>query len=299
MSGILVGTSAWTDKTLLQTDWYPKEAKSAEERLRYYASQFPITEVDSSYYFPPSEKNSELWVERTPKDFTFNVKAFSLLTQHPTKAAALPKDLRPADAKKNVYAKDLDQQVIDQMWERFVAALMPLHEAGKLGTVLFQFPQWFPSAKRNKAYVLECKRRAEPLSICVEFRNKTWMSEDNQAETLDFLTGYGLPYVCVDMPQGFVSSIPPVVAATTSDLAVMRFHGHNADEWESGSVQRRFAYLYSEEELTAWAPKLEELAAQVSSTHVLMNNCHRDYAQRNAAQLAALLDAVPPEPPLG
>jgi uncharacterized protein YecE (DUF72 family) len=79
----------------------------------------------------------------------------------------------------------------------------------------------------------------------------------------------------------------------------MRFHGHNADEWESGSVQRRFAYLYSEDELTAWAPKLEELAAQVSSTHVLMNNCHRDYAQRNAAQLAALLDAVPPEPPLG
>jgi len=296
---IRVGTASWTDKTLLESGWYPPGANTAEERLQFYAANFPLVEVDSTYYFPPTEQNAKLWVDRTPPRFTFNVKAFSLLTQHPTKAAALPKDLRPADAKKNVYAKDLDQQVIDQMWERFVAALMPLHEAGKLGTVLFQFPQWFPIGKRNKAYVLECKRRAEPLSICVEFRNKTWMSEDNQAETLDFLTGYGLPYVCVDMPQGFVSSIPPVVAATTSDLAVMRFHGHNADEWESGSVQRRFAYLYSEEELTAWAPKLEELAAQVSSTHVLMNNCHRDYAQRNAAQLAALLDAVPPEPPLG
>jgi uncharacterized protein YecE (DUF72 family) len=296
---IRVGTASWTDKTLLESGWYPPGANTAEERLQFYAANFPLVEVDSTYYFPPTEQNAKLWVDRTPPRFTFNVKAFSLLTQHPTKAAALPKDLRPADAKKNVYAKDLDQQVIDQMWERFVAALMPLHEAGKLGTVLFQFPQWFPIGKRNKAYVLECKRRAEPLSICVEFRNKTWMSEDNQAETLDFLTGYGLPYVCVDMPQGFVSSIPPVVAATTSDLAVMRFHGHNADEWESGSVQRRFAYLYSEDELTAWAPKLEELAAQVSSTHVLMNNCHRDYAQRNAAQLAALLDAVPPEPPLG
>ncbi|HZG95097.1 MAG TPA: DUF72 domain-containing protein [Mycobacteriales bacterium] len=299
MGEIRVGTASWTDKTLLESGWYPPGANTAEERLQFYAANFPLVEVDSTYYFPPTEQNAKLWVDRTPPRFTFNVKAFSLLTQHPTKAAALPKDLRPADAKKNVYAKDLDQQVIDQMWERFVAALMPLHEAGKLGTVLFQFPQWFPIGKRNKAYVLECKRRAEPLSICVEFRNKTWMSEDNQAETLDFLTGYGLPYVCVDMPQGFVSSIPPVVAATTSDLAVMRFHGHNADEWESGSVQRRFAYLYSEEELTAWAPKLEELAAQVSSTHVLMNNCHRDYAQRNAAQLAALLDAVPPEPPLG
>jgi uncharacterized protein YecE (DUF72 family) len=296
---IRVGTASWTDKTLLESGWYPPGANTAEERLQFYAANFPLVEVDSTYYFPPTEQNAKLWVERTPPGFTFNVKAFSLLTQHPTKAAALPKDLRPADAKKNVYAKDLDQHVIDQMWQRFVAALMPLHEAGKLGTVLFQFPQWFPIGKRNKAYVLECKRRAEPLSICVEFRNKTWMSEDNQAETLDFLTGYGLPYVCVDMPQGFVSSIPPVVAATTSDLAVMRFHGHNADEWESGSVQRRFAYLYSEDELKEWAPKLEELAAQVSSTHVLMNNCHRDYAQRNAAQLAALLDAVPPEPPLG
>jgi uncharacterized protein YecE (DUF72 family) len=296
---IRVGTASWTDKTLLESGWYPPGANTAEERLQFYAANFPLVEVDSTYYFPPTEQNAKLWVERTPPGFTFNVKAFSLLTQHPTKAAALPKDLRPADAKNNVYAKDLDQRVIDQMWERFVAALMPLHEAGKLGTLLFQFPQWFPIGKRNKAYVLECKRRAEPLSICVEFRNKTWMSEDNQAETLDFLTGYGLPYVCVDMPQGFVSSIPPVVAATTSDLAVMRFHGHNADEWESGSVQRRFAYLYSEDELKEWAPKLEELAAQVSSTHVLMNNCHRDYAQRNAAQLAALLDAVPPEPPLG
>ena len=44
-----------------------------------------------------------------------------------------------------------------------------------------------------------------------------------------------------------MSSMPPVVAAT-SDLAVVRFHGHN-EEWESGSVQKRFKYLYSEKEL--------------------------------------------------
>lgn len=293
MGEIRIGTASWTDPSLLAAGWYPQGATSAEDRLKFYAANFPLVEVDSTYYFPPSEQNSTLWVERTPPKFLFDVKAFSLLTQHPTKPAALPKEHRPAaDTRKNVYAKDLDKAVIDDIWGRFVQALMPLYDAGKLGAVLFQFPQWFPISARNKAYILDAKARTEPLRISVEFRNKTWMSEENRAETLDFLTSYGLPYVCVDMPQGFTSSIPPVLAAT-SDLAVMRFHGHNDAEWESGVVQRRFAYLYSDAELAGWAPKLQELASRASTTHVLLNNCHSDYAQRNAASLAALVDAVP------
>src|SRR5829696_2112401 len=222
MGTIRIGTASWTDKTLLASGWYPDDVTSAEERLAYYASKFPIVEVDSTYYTPPNERNSELWAQRTPEGFTFNVKAYSLLTQHPTRVASIYKDLRPDSAKANVYAKDLDPAVVDQVWERFLAALDPLHQAGKLGALLFQFPQWFPIGRRNKEYILECKRRADPVPICVEFRNKTWMSPENQAETLDFLTSYGLPYVCVDMPQGHASSIPPVLAAT-SGRAVVRF----------------------------------------------------------------------------
>ncbi|MCA1707611.1 MAG: DUF72 domain-containing protein, partial [Actinobacteria bacterium] len=99
------------------------------------------------------------------------------------------------------------------------------------------------------------------------------------------------PYVCVDMPQGFKSSLPPVVAAT-ADLAVVRFHGHNAAEWESGSVQKRFKYLYSKEELEEWAPKVKDLSAHAEETHVLMNNCYRSYAQDNAKELADLLTSA-------
>ncbi len=285
---ILVGTASWTDKSLLKSGWYPKGVDSAEERLRFYAEQFPLVEVDSTYYFPPSEKNSELWVERTPKDFTFNIKAFSLLTQHPTKPQALYEDLRVKTGKKNLYLNDLDDKAIDEVWERFLSALEPLHAAGKLGALLFQFPHWFPISRDNKQYILECAKRAAPMKICVEFRQPSWMTEDNREETLQFLEGHDIPYVCVDMPQGFKSSVPPVLAAT-SDLAVIRFHGHNSEEWESGSVQRRFAYLYSEKELKAWAPKVTELASEAKETHVLMNNCHRDYAQRNARELAELL----------
>jgi uncharacterized protein YecE (DUF72 family) len=289
MGRILVGTSSWTDKSLLQSGWYPKGMTSAEDRLRFYASNFPIVEVDSTYYFPPSEQNSELWIERTPDNFVFNIKAFSLLTQHPTKADALYKDLpRPDTGKKNIYVSDLDGKTIDEVWDRFLSALWPLHAAGKLGALLFQFPPWFHISKRNRNYILECVRRAAPMVICVEFRNETWMTEDNRSETLDFLEGHGIPYVSVDMPQGFKSSIPPVAAATT-DLAVFRFHGRNVAEWNSKSVQRRFRYDYSEEELSEWIPRIKRVAQRTDTTHVMMNNCYRDYAQQNANELSKLL----------
>jgi len=287
MGDVLVGTASWTDKSLVKSGWYPKSSSSAEARLRFYSSHFPLVEVDSSYYFLPSEKNSELWVKRTPTPFTFNVKAFSLLTQHPTKPGALKDFVGETDGK-NIYIGDLDSATIERVWDAFLSALGPLQGAGKLGLLLFQFPPWFHVGRAARDYVLECARRAAPLRICVEFRNKTWMSEDNRGRTVDFLEGHGIPLVCVDMPQGFTSSLPPLTAAT-ADTAVVRFHGRNAKDWESGSVQRRFKYLYRKEELEEWTPRIEKLATEASTTHVLMNNCYSDYAQRNAKELAELL----------
>jgi uncharacterized protein YecE (DUF72 family) len=287
VSRILVGTASWTDRTLLESGWYPADVDTPEKRLAYYAQQFSLVEVDSTYYSPPAERTAAAWVDRTPSGFTFNIKAFSLLTQHPTRPAALYKDVRPATDKKNIYLKDLDPGTVDIVWQRFVEALTPLQGAGKLGAILFQFPQWFPIARRNKQYILECKERCAPMTICIEFRNATWMSEDNQAETLDFLASYALPYVCVDMPQGHASSIPPVLAAT-APTAVVRFHGHS-DKWTSHDIYERFGYLYSEQELREWAPRVRELSRQAETTQVLMNNCYRDYAQTNARQLADLL----------
>jgi uncharacterized protein YecE (DUF72 family) len=288
MGDIQVGTASWTDKTLLESGWYPPEVKTAEERLKYYASKFPVVEVDSTYYAPPAERTVGYWRDRTPEGFTFNVKAFSLLTQHPTRPGALYKDLRDkVPDNKNLYLRDAPEEVTEEVWQRFLSALWPLHEAGKLEALLFQFPQWFPIGRRNKEYILEVKRRCEPMRICVEFRNRTWMSEENQAETLDFLTRYGVPYVSVDMPQGHPSSIPPVFAAT-SDLAVVRLHGHS-EKWTSKNIHERFGYFYGDDELNELAPKVRALAENAETTQVLFNNCCRDYAQRNAAQLAALL----------
>jgi uncharacterized protein YecE (DUF72 family) len=290
MGEIRVGTAGWTDKTLIDSGWYPDNASNPEKRLRYYASQFPLVEVDSAYYALPSEQTAAAWAERTPAQFTFNIKAFSLFTQHPTPVRALPKDLRESaekTGKDRVYLKDVDPEVTGRAWDRFLAALEPLRSAGKLGAILLQFPPWFPIGRASKQYILDCAERVAPDRVCVEFRNRTWMTEDNQRETLDFLSAHDLPYVCVDEPQGYSNSIPPVLAAT-SDLAVIRLHGHS-EHWDAKTVQERFNYRYSDKELKTWAGNVQKLAEGADETHVVFNNCYRDYAHVNGQQLEDLL----------
>jgi uncharacterized protein YecE (DUF72 family) len=206
--------------------------------------------------------------------------------------AALPADLRDAagtSGRERVYLKDVDPGVAEEAWDRFLAALEPLRGAGKLGAILLQFPPWFPMSGARKDYILSCARRVAPRQVCIEFRNPTWMTEDNRAETLEFLAANKLPYVCVDMPQGCKDSVPPVLAATAG-LAVLRLHGHSAN-WTSKDSQERFRYDYSDAELKEWAPKISGLAEDAQVTHVLFNNCCGDNAQRNARQLAGLLEA--------
>jgi uncharacterized protein YecE (DUF72 family) len=292
MADIRVGTASWTDKTLIESGWYPPEANNPEKRLRYYTRQFPLVEVDSSYYALPAEQTAAAWAHRSPKGFIFNIKAFSLFTQHPTRIAALPKDLRPAaekasKGKASVYLKDVDPEVASEAWERFLAALEPLRQTGRLGAILFQFPQWFPIGRARKEYLVWCAERVAPRQVCIEFRNKTWMSEENRQETLTFLADHQLPYVCVDEPQGYPSSVPPVVAAT-APLGVVRMHGRS-EKWDSNDIQEKYRYRYSEKELREWAPKVRKLAAEADTTHVLFNNCYSDDAQVNARQLIDLL----------
>ena len=106
---ILVGSCSWADKTLIDSGWYPPAAaKSPEERLRHYADRFPIVEVDSTYYAIPAARNAELWVERTPDEFTFDIKAYALFTGHGAAVQAFPKDVKESlpdeqRQKRNVY----------------------------------------------------------------------------------------------------------------------------------------------------------------------------------------------------
>ena len=298
---ILVGTCSWADKTLIDSGWYPPEAKKPEDRLRFYSDQFPIVEVDSTYYAIPQERNPEAWVERTPPEFVFDVKAYAPFTGHAAAVKALAKELREAlpsevQAKQNFYYKDLPPEIGDEVWRRFNETLLPLDSAGKLGTVLFQFPPWFGPRSDNREYILEAKERLGQYPMAVEFRNGTWMAEESdRLRTLGFLSENGISYVCVDEPQGFKSSVPPVTAVTAPNVALLRMHGRNAEMWNARvkTAADRFDYLYNEEELRReLAPRVQELASEAREVHVLFNNCHRDYGVRNAREIGEMLGVV-------
>ena len=292
MGRVKVGISSWTEPTLVKSGWYPPDATTAEDRLRYYASKFPVVEVDSTFYAIPNERTAELWVERTPKDFTFNAKAYALLTQHPTPAARLPKDLREklGDSAGNLYFKDLAPKDKESVWDRFREGLQPLQAAGKLGAIVFQFPKWFLPSPASYRFLEDLREWLPDFGIAIEFRQVSWMKEERRERVLKFLKDHGFTYVAVDEPQGFISSVPPVVAVTAL-LGMVRYHGRNRETWEKKGIStaEKFRYLYQPAELKAWVPNLRDMAKGAKEVHAIFNNCYSDYAVRNAEELTQLL----------
>jgi uncharacterized protein YecE (DUF72 family) len=73
---------------------------------------------------------------------------------------------------------------------------------------------------------------------------------------------------------------------------VVRFHGRSDSTWSdtSRSAAERFRYLYKKPELERLTTPIAELTQEARETHLLMNNCYRDYSVRNAADLRDLLE---------
>jgi uncharacterized protein YecE (DUF72 family) len=295
---VLVGTASWTDKTLIASGrFYPRQASSAEARLRYYASIFPMVEVDSSYYAMPAPATAQLWAERTPPGFVMNVKAFRLLTGHQTSPAVLPSDLREAlgvPATRMLYYRDIPEPLRDELWRRFIEALAPLRHAGRLGLVHFQFAPWLLRNREGHAHVRHCVERMAGHTLSVEFRNDTWFGTAEQcASTLAFERELGVAHTVVDGPKGFFNSIPAVWEATHPKYALVRLHGRNAATWnikgKDVAASDRFNYDYSDAELSELGVQVTRLAARVAQVHVVFNNNYEDQGQRNARSLMRLL----------
>lgn len=297
---VRVGTASWTDPTMVRAGvFYPRGVASAEERLRYYASQFSVVEVDATYYALPERAIAHLWVERTPPRFSFHVKAHALMTGQPTEVARLPTGLieaLPADVagRKTIYAKDLSPDLDEAVWRRFISALSPLQEAGTLGGVLLQYPRWFLPTPQGKDMLALAAERLAGIPATVEFRNASWFdSAHATARTLDLLRALGLTHVMVDGPQGLESSVPRVAATTTAHLAMIRLHGRRSVTWEAPNVPtvERYRYLYSPEELASWMPLIQSAAQEATRTIVFFNNCYGNYGATNARELVAALSA--------
>ncbi len=277
--------------------FYPRGKSSAKDRLRFYASQFSVVEVDATYYSLPDRGTAQLWAERTPATFTFHVKAHALMTGQPTEVARLPAslvELLPADVarKKKIYAKDLPRELRDAVWTNFVDALAPLSDAGKLGGILLQYPKWFLPNPENKDLLAEAAMRLAGIPVTVEFRNAMWFgSARSSAWSLDMLRDLGLTHVMVDGPQGLDSSVPAVPAVTTPALAMIRLHGRRSATWEASNIPtvERYRYLYSPEELKTWMPLIESAATEATRTIVFFNNCYGNYGATNAREMIASL----------
>jgi len=291
---ILVGTASWTDKSLIDCGrFYPKEVKTPEARLRFYASIFPLVEVDSSYYGIPDPANSQRWVERTPEQFVFNMKAFRLFTGHQTDPKVLHKDIRDAlGASKMLYYRGVPAEIRGELWRRFVDALAPLKAAGKLGLVHFQFPPWFMCNRESTAHVAHCIEMMAGHIVSVEFRHQSWWDEAHRAGTIDFLRELRAVHTVVDGPQGFANSVPMLAEATHPEFALVRLHGRNADTYNAkgmSSAAERFDYDYPDQELREIMVEVLRLAYRVRNTHLIFNNCDEDKGQRNGISFMKML----------
>lgn len=285
---IRVGTASWSDPELVKSGWYPKEARrDSEARLRYYASQFDTVEVDSSYYALPKKENVARWAERVPEGFIFHVKAYSAFTGHGLEAKALPPELRAwTDAPGRIPQAAVPAGLIEAAWEMFQEALLPLREAGKLGYLLFQLPPWIHASPRAWSYLAELRRRTPGQMVAIEFRHPSWYSD--WPGTRDLLAEHDFIHVAVDGPP--LPEVPPRILEATGPMAILRCHGRNTLSWRGPhqSAAERFDWSYSPEEIADLGSAAQELARQ-EPTYVIFNNNHGDQAQRNAAQILALL----------
>lgn len=296
---IRIGTASWSHPALIDSGrFYPSENMSAEERLRFYATQFPLVEMDSSFYAMTPPAMAHQWAARTPDDFVMNVKAFRLFTGHQTSPQALPASVREAlpgalRDKAILYYRDVPPELRDVLWGHFVDSLAPLRETGRLGLVHFQFAPWVVRNRAGKAHIEHCAERMRGHTVSVEFRNFSWFDGVHARETIALERQLGVVHTIVDEPQGFANCVPSIWEMTHDTHALVRMHGRNEHTWNRSSATSsgRFNYQYDDAELEGLASQIARLDIPSLQLHVVMNNNAEDFAQANGRQLFEALQA--------
>lgn len=265
---IQIGVTGWGDHDSLYNDQV-----AAKDKLSVYGSHFPTVEVDSSFYAIQPQKNYQKWINETPNEFSFVVKAFRKMTGHDRESMSVDE------------AKDL--------FKAYRESIEPMKESGKLFALLFQFPPWFDVKKENIRKLRRIKEWYPDLPLSLEFRHQSWFSPAYRADTLRFMKEEGWIHTICDEPQSGEGSVPTVLEATSEEKTVIRFHGRNEYGWSlSGSPdwrKYRCLYRYNEKELHEWVERLEKLKQQSKEIVVLFNNNSGGDAADNAKQLIDML----------
>ncbi|UCF99478.1 MAG: DUF72 domain-containing protein [Spirochaetaceae bacterium] len=253
---ILIGTSGYS-----YDDWvgpfYP-EGMHKRDFLGFYASEFPVVELNFSYYTQPTVSTLQRMIEKTPAHFRFAIKAHQSLTH------TIPEDVR-SEA------------------ERYKQGIQPLVEADRLAAVLFQFPYSFHYTPECRKHLQRLCESFADLPKAVEFRNSEWQKDS----VYHGLREADAAYVNVDEPR--LPKLPEPTEVVSSDLAYLRFHGRNQANWWKGDNVSRYDYLYDGDELSEWLPMIERMLAKARLLLVIFNNHSRGQAIRNARELQGML----------
>jgi uncharacterized protein YecE (DUF72 family) len=252
---VWVGTSGYS-----YSDWvgelYPRGTAS-KRMLAYYARSFPLTELNFTFYRPPTATILARQARQTPRGFQFAVKLFRGFTHD--------SDLTGAVA--------------------FRGAVDVLRQEGRLCALLAQFPQQFHDGAKDRAFVEALHSAFADYPLAVEFRHRSWA----RPEVTEWLRARELFLVSVDVPP--LASLFPTGLVRTGRFLYIRLHSRNAQAWYAGDKER-YDYLYSEAELREWVTWLEAEASQADRAIVLFNNCYRGQAAHNARRFQEFLRAL-------
>ncbi|ATB38423.1 hypothetical protein CYFUS_003858 [Cystobacter fuscus] len=261
---IRIGPAGWS-----YDDWagivYPKPRPRGFDPLAFLAGYFDALELNTSFYRPISRRNAALWLERTAfnPDFRFTAKLWRRFTHERGSAWT-------ADEVRNT-REGLDT----------------LHEAGRLGAVLVQFPWSFRNTADNRDWLDEVVSTFPEWPLVLEVRHASW----NEPDVFVELAERGVGFVNIDQPL-FRHSLGPSARAT-SPVGYVRVHGRNFHNWfrKTASAMERYDYLYPARELEPWAERTKEIAAhpRVSDVYVVTNNHVRGKGIVNALMLQTML----------
>jgi len=298
IGALRLGTANWSDPALSRGGlFYPKAVKTPGARLGFYAEHFRVLEVDATFYALLSAAVVRSWVEHTPVDFRFTVKAHPVFTGHPIERSRLPAELAALTAGLNhggkIYGNDLPPELREEIERRFLESIAPLVEQGRLSSILVQFPPWFDATRGNVRHIRSLRERFPEAPFAVEFRNRTWLLPERKERVFAMLRAAQVSYVVADEPVVDRAGVPLVPAVTYPRLAVLRCHGRNRAAWMDprASLAARFNYLYSPAELHELELAIKRLSNEAETVHAIFSNCVHDYAVLGAKGLCTLLQA--------
>jgi uncharacterized protein YecE (DUF72 family) len=294
---ILVGTASWSDPGFVER-WYPKRM-AAGDRLPWYAQQFEMVEVNSTFYSVPDARMVERWCRSTPEPFTFDIKLHQLLSRHSTAEKMLPPSLRDfaeTDAKGKV---KLTPKLEQAMVKEFLQPVELIRAFGKLGALLLQLSPAFSPRKHQLEELNDLLDRLSAYEVAVEFRNRNWVEGEQFAALVDFCRRHRVTLVSVDAPKEkhFTIMPPDIDEITNPKLTYLRLHGRDARAYTTGkTVATRFNYDYSDDEIDEVAERSRGLAQKTDAVHVVFNNNALDHAPHAAARLRAALGQITAAP---